>query len=179
VVAPARLRAWGWPLAAALAAGLLGILAFEGERPEPGLAWFAPAGLLAEWPVQQVTSVDVSAGTGHRSFYRDPNGGWRVGAAGAAMTADLAERIETGLKLLHNSAPQRTDLTSEQLGEFRLEPPRLTVTAHAADGDSIAVEFGGSNPLGLERYARVVGRAEILLMPGFVADAWERVAEAR
>ena len=179
MVAPARLKVWGWPLTAALAAGFLGILAFEGERPEPGLARFAPAGLLAKWPVQQVMSVDVSAGTGHRSFHRDPTGGWRLEAVGAPATAELAESIETGLKLLHNSAPERTDLTSEQLGEFGLEPAHLTVTAHAAGGDSIAVEFGGRNPLGLERYARVVGRAQILLMPGFVADAWERVAEAR
>ena len=179
MVAPARLKVSGWLLAAALAAGFLGILAFEGERPEPGLARFAPAGLLAKWPVHQVMSVDVSAGTDHRSFHRNPTGGWRLAAAGAATTADLAQSIETGLKLLHNSAPERTDLTGEQLGEFGLEPAQLTVTAHAADGDSIAVEFGGRNPLGLERYARVVGRAEILLMPGFVADAWERVAEAQ
>ena len=179
MVAPARLKAWGWPLAAALAAGFLGILAFEGERPEPGLARFAPAGLLANWPVQQVMSVDVNAGTGHRSFHLDPAGRWYRDAAGAATTADLAEGIETGLKLLRNSAPERTDLTGEQLGEFGLEPAQLTVTAHAAGGDSISVEFGGRNPLGLERYARVVGRAEILLMPGFVADAWERVAEPR
>jgi hypothetical protein len=179
MVAPARLIAWGWPLAAALAAGFLGILAFEGERPEPGLARFAPAGLLAKWPVEQVMSVDVSAGTGHRSFHRDPAGRWHLDAAGAATTAELDESIETGLKLLRNSAPERTDLTGEQLGEFGLEPAQLTVTARAADGGSIAVEFGGCNPLGLERYARVVGRAEILLMPGFVADAWERVAEAQ
>jgi hypothetical protein len=172
-------KGWAWLAAAALAAGFIGLLAFRDERPEPGLARFRPAGLLADWPVQQVTSVDVGAGTDHRSFYRDPGGGWRLEAAGAATTADLAERIETGLKLLHNSAPERTDLTSGQLGEFGLAPPRLTVTARAASGDSIAVEFGGSNPLGLERYARVVGRTEVLLMPAFVADAWERVAEAR
>ena len=38
---------------------------------------------------------------------------------------------------------------------------------------------GGANPLGLERYARVVGRPEILLLPAFVADAWEPLAAAR
>jgi len=82
-----------------------------------------------------------------------------------------------GLKLLHNSAPQRTDLASEQLSEFGLAPPRLTVTARMTGGASITIEFGRTNPLGLERYARVVGRGEILLMPAFVADAWEPVAE--
>ena len=172
-------RGWGWPVAAGFAAGFIGLLAFQGERPEPGLARFAPVGLLADWPVRQVASVEVRAGTFHRSFGRDPGGFWRPEAADAATAADLAERIELGLKLLHNSAPQRTDLASEQLGEFGLEKPRLVVTARMTGGDSVTIEFGGTNPLGLERYARIVGRAGILLMPAFVADAWDRVAEAR
>ena len=177
MVAPASVRRWGWPLAATLAAAVIGVLAFEGERPEPGLARFAPAGLLADWPIEQVTSVEVSAGLKHRLFRRNPGGAWRLEVADAAPAADLAQRIDMGLKLLHNSAPQRTDLASEQLSEFGLAPPRLTVTARMTGGASITIEFGRTNPLGLERYARVVGREEILLMPAFVADAWEPVAE--
>jgi Domain of unknown function (DUF4340) len=179
VVAPARLRSWGWPVAAIIAAGFIGLLAFYGDRPEPGLARFIPAGLLADWPVQQVMSVDVATGAQNRSFRRYPGGGWRSAAAGEPATADLAQRIETGLTLLHNSAPQRTDLSSAQLEEFGLEPPRLTVTARMTGRTDVTIEFGGANPLGLERYARVVGRNEIMLMPAFVADAWEKVAEAR
>jgi len=50
----------------------------------------------------------------------------------------------------------------------------------AIAGDAgVTIEFGGTNPLGLERYARIAGRSEILLMPAFVADAWQMVAEAR
>jgi hypothetical protein len=179
VVAPARVKAWGWPLAAALAAGFIGLLAFNGERQEPGLARFAPAGILAEWPVGQVTSVEVGAGANQRSFRRNPGGGWHAEAADTVTTADLDERIEKALTLLHNSGPQRTDLAGEQLSEFGLAPPRLAVTARMTGGASITIEFGGTNPLGLERYARVVGRNEILLMPAFVADAWEPVAKAR
>jgi hypothetical protein len=179
MVAPAGVKAWGWPVAAALAVGFIGLLAFHGERPEPGLVRFAPAGLLVGWPLQDVRSVEVSAGTQYRSFYRTPSGGWRPEAGAAASTAELTERIETGLKLLRNSPPQRTDLGNEQEGEFGLRPPRLTVTARTLRGDSMTVEFGGTNPLGLERYARIVGRSEVLLMPAFVADVWEPVAEAR
>lgn len=179
MVAPARLKAWRWPVAAILAAGFIGLLAFEGERPEPGLVRFVPAGILVDWPIEQVSSVEVSVGTDRRSFRRNPGGGWRPEVADAVTTADLAERIETALKLLHNSGPQRTDLASEQLSEFGLAPPRLTVTARMTSGASVTIEFGGTNPLGLERYARVVGRREILLMPAFVADAWEPVAETR
>jgi hypothetical protein len=41
------------------AAGFIGVLAFQGERQEPGLAPFARAGLLADWPIEQVTAVEV------------------------------------------------------------------------------------------------------------------------
>jgi len=164
-VATALVKAWGWPTAAILAAGFIGVLAFQGERPEPGLARFTPAGLLADWPVQQVTSVEVSAGAQHQSFRRNPGGGWRLEAGDAATTADLTKRIETGLTLLHNSGPQRIDLEIEQLAEFGLAPPRLIVTAHMTGGASVTIEFGSTNPLGQERYARIVGRNKILLLP--------------
>ena len=180
MVASAGLRGWGWPAAAALAAGFIAVLAFHGERPEPGLARFAPAGVLADWPIEQVTSVEVSAGNRHRWFHRiSGGGGWRPETADPADVAAVVEQIETGLKLLRNSAPQRADLTDGQLEEFGLMPPRLTVVVHRADGATLTVEFGGANPLGLERYARVVGRPEILLLPAFVADAWEPLAAAR
>ena len=172
-------KPWAWAIAAALAAGFIGLLAFQGERPEPGLAQFTPVGLLADWPIEQVTFVEVVSGEKHQSFRRDPEGGWRSGAADASVSADLDERIEQGLKLLHNSGPQRTDLGSEQLAEFGLAPPRLTVTARKTGGASTTIEFGGTNPLGLERYARIAGRNEILLMPSFVAEPWESVVEVR
>jgi hypothetical protein len=66
---------------------------------------------VADWPVQQVASVEISAGTYYRSFHRDPGGLWLPEAVDTASAADLSEQIEAGLKLLHNSAPQRTDLT--------------------------------------------------------------------
>lgn len=179
MVAPAGVKSWAWPVAAALAAGFVALLAFHGERPQPGLARFKPAGLLADWPLQQVVSVEVGSGADHLSFHRNPAGDWRQRAADMAITADLAQRIETGLSLLHNSAPQRTDLVNDHSGEFGLEPPRLTVTAHTNGGAVITVEFGDSNPLGLERYARIVGKDEVLLMPAYVAEAWEKVAEAQ
>lgn len=176
------MRRWAWPLAAAVAAGFIGALAFEGERPEPGLVRFQPAGLLADWPIEQVTAVEVDAGADHRSFRRQPDGAWRA-PTGQAPAAALAERIETALKLLRNSAPERIfaagEPAGERLAEFGLEPPRLTVTARKIGGDSITIRFGSANPLGLARYARIAGRAEIMLLPTFVAAAWERVAEAR
>jgi len=143
MVASAGVKGWVWGMGATLAVGFIGVLALQGERPEPGFARFKPAGLTADWPVQQVISVEVSTATHRRLFDRGPGSGWRLEATDDATTeADLAERIETGLTLLHNSAPERTHLTSEQLEEFGLEPPRLTVTARAINGASIAVDAG-------------------------------------
>jgi hypothetical protein len=41
------------------------------------------------------------------------------------------------------------------------------------------IEFGARNPQGLAQYARLTGRAEILLLPSFVGEPWEAVIEAR
>ena len=61
MVAAAGVRGWGWAAAAVLAAGFIALLALHGERPEPGLARFQPAGLLADWPIEQVTSIELRA----------------------------------------------------------------------------------------------------------------------
>ena len=63
MVAAAGVRGWAWPVTAAFAAGFIALLALHGERPETGLARFQPAGLLADWPIEQVTSVELRAGT--------------------------------------------------------------------------------------------------------------------
>lgn len=177
-MAAAGVRTWAWAVGAALAAGFLGVLAFHGERPEPGLDRFEPAGLLVDWPIEDIAKLELSAGTKHRSFHRVA-GGWR----GEGAPADLEQRIATGLKLLHNSAPQRILAASEIGGhglvEFGLEPPRLTLSAATAAGRRVTIRFGAANPLGLARYTRIDGRPEVILLPAFVAEAWERVMETR
>jgi hypothetical protein len=179
MVATAGVKSWAWTAAAVLAGGFIALLAFHGDRPEPGLVRFQAVGLLANWPIEQVTFIELRAGARQQLFHRDPHGDWVPEADGARMLSDLPARIETGLKLLHNSAPQRTDLADEQLVEFGLVPPRLSVSVRQAGGQELTVDFGGVNPLGLERYARIRGRPEILLMPSFVAEAWEPLAVAR
>jgi len=177
VVSPARLRPWVWPIAAALAASFLFVFALHGSRPEPGLACFEANGLLADWPAHRIVAVAVGSDEGRSAFRRDPQGKWRLDPEDERVPPDVAERIETGLTLLRNAAPRRRDLPGAQVAEFGLAPPRLIVVARHADGTSRMVEFGGLNPLGLERYARTGG--EIMLLPSYLAEAWELVAARR
>jgi hypothetical protein len=181
VVAAAIVMRWRWPVAAALAAGFIVVLAFHGERPEPGLGRFEAAGLLATWPAEDVAALEVGAGPARRSFRLVPGRGWSLEGADAAVSPVLAERIATALKLLRNSAPERIfaegELDHQRLAEFGLDAPPLTVTARSVRGASMTVHFGNANPLGLARYSRVEGRADVMLLPAFLADAWQAVAD--
>ena len=103
--------------------------------------------------------------------------GWRLDPTGASVPSDVGARIETGLALLRNAAPRRRDLPGGNIAEFGLAPPRLVVIARSAEGDWRTIEFGGPNPLGLDRYARTGG--EIMLLPSYLAEAWEQVAARR
>ena len=161
-----------WPALAALAAGTLLLLALYGERPGAGLDKFEASGPMVHLDPAGIAEVEVHAGALRWRFARQ-GGGWRVVEASSTPPADVAVRIETGLRLLHNSAPERI-LAGDELAAqaaFGLDPPVLSVVATGASRFSIA--FGAANPLGLARYARVEGRGEVALMPGYVAETWE------
>ena len=63
--------------------------------------------------------------------------------------------------------------------EFGLEPPRFSVSVRSRSAAPFNIEFGAQNPQGLAQYARLTGRAEILLLPSFVGEQWEAVMKAR
>ena len=178
-MAAALVMRWVRLTAAAMAIAFIAILAFHGERPEPGLVNFQAAGLLADWAVDGVTSVIVVAGGKQRSFHRLPGDHWRADEDGVRPVP--TERINAGLALLRDSAPQRwlaaDEISDRSLAEFGLDPPRLAVTIGKTGGESITLSFGGTNPLGLARYARINGRPGLVLLQSFVADPWEQVAE--
>ncbi len=166
------------PVAAVLAVGFLVVFAFHGERPESGLAPFVAAGIMPLRP-EGVEAVEIDMGGRHWRLTRGRDGRWGLAQGAALAAGDPEALIEKGLRLLHVSAPERT-LTSEEVAavpasEFGLAPPALTVTARGASSAPFTVHFGGKTPLGLARYARVEGRQEMVLVPGFVAEAWEAV----
>ena len=177
MVAATRLTVWASSTAALLTLAFIAALAFTGDRPEPGLERFRPAGVLAAWEIEDIVAVEIVAGTEHRLFRRGPDGIWQ------GVGAETTQHIERGLTLLRNAAPQRVFASGEidtgSLVEFALDPPRLTIIARRYTGNPVTVRFGAANPLGLARYARADGRPEVLLLPSYVAEAWEEIVRTQ
>jgi hypothetical protein len=163
-----------WAAAALGATALLVTLAFTGGRGGPGLAPFVPKGLMTI-PIEDVREVDVAAPRGHWHFVRTRDG-WR--ATQGIATAGFEVRLDSALKLLRNSGPDRV-LTEAEVAragatQFGLAPPRLRIIVSGADASVFAISFGVTNPMGLSHYARPDGSSEIALLPAFVAEEWER-----
>jgi hypothetical protein len=163
-----------WAAAALGATGFLAVLAFTGGRGGPGLEPFKPRGLMTI-PVEDVREVDVAALHGHWHFVRTPDG-WRA-TAGTA-TAGFEARLDSALKFLRNSGPERVlteaEVTRAGAAQFGLVPPRLRIVVSGPGASVFAISFGVTNPMGLSHYARLDGSPEIALLPAFVAEEWER-----
>jgi hypothetical protein len=177
-VVAAAMNRFAWIAAALAATAFLAVLAFTGGRGGPGLAPFTPAGLLTI-PAEQVREVEVTSGDEQWHFVRG-EGGWR--AERGKATAGFAARLEAALTLLRNSAPERiltdAELASIDVAQFGLDPSRLRVVVRGSGANTFAISFGAANLLGLSRYARLDGKREIALLPGFVAEAWEQLGGA-
>ena len=196
VGAPA-LRRLLWPGAAVLGAGVIIALAVYGHRPDPSLARFEAAGVMLSIQPDSVTEVVVSQGERRWRFERRDASGWAaapgpplgegVGGEGVGREGvgreSVATHLDSGLRFLHVSAPQRVLQPQEVAGtppsEFGLAPPRFSVSIRSPAAAPFDIEFGALNPQGLAQYARVMGRAEILLLPSFVGEQWEAVMTAR
>jgi hypothetical protein len=167
-----------WAAAALGAMAFLVTLAFTGGRGGPGLDPFIPKGLMTI-PIEDVREIDIAAPRGHWHFVRT-QGGWR--ATQGIATAGFEVRLDSALKLLRNSGPDRV-LTEAEVAragaaQFGLAPPRLRIIVSGTGASVFAISFGGTNPMGLSHYARLEGSPEIALLPAFVAEEWERTGGA-
>lgn len=171
-----------WLGAAVLAAGVIIALAFHGRRPDPSLVGFQAAGVMVQISPDAVTEVAVSQGERHWRFERGSSKVWAA-APGPPLGESVAAHLDSGLRFLHVSAPQRVlqpeEVAATSASEFGLEPPRYSVSVRSAGAAPFTIEFGALSPHGLAQYARVTGRAEILLLPSFVGEPWESVMGAR
>ena len=163
-----------WAAAAVGATAFLAALAFTGGRGGPGLEAFKPKGLMAI-AVEDAREVDVTTARGNWHFVRTQDG-WRATLGEA--TAGFGTRLDGALRLLRNSGPDRVlsgaEVAQAGAAQFGLAPPRLRVIVSGPGASVFAISFGGVNPMGLSHYARLDGRQEIVLLPAFVAEQWER-----
>ena len=166
-----------WLIAPLAAAGTLLWLALMGERPATHVARFEAAGVMRHIPLHEIYEVEIVSGARNWRFTKDPIG-WAAAGATAAGPLNVG-RVDKGLRLLRDSAPERVLAASEprDLAAYGLHPPVLSVIVKGRATFSVA--FGIANPLGLARYARVGGRAEVLLLPRYVADSWEEAVGLR
>lgn len=175
------LRRWAWAVAATLAAVAVLALALHGRRPDPSLARFEAAGVMLAIAPESVTEVEIARGERRWRFERAGAGGWT--ASPSPPGERVSAGIDSGLRFLHVSSPQRVLQPDEIAGtppsEFGLEPPRFIVSVRAPAAAPFTIEFGGLNAQGLAQYARIIGRAELLLLPGFVGEPWETVMDGR
>jgi hypothetical protein len=168
--------------AALLAAGVIIALASYGRRPDPSFAPFEAAGIMLLIPPETITDVVMVQGERRWRFERASPNGW-VAGSGSPLGESVRARLDSGLRFLHVSAPQRVLQPQEVAGiapsEFGLEPPRYSVSVRSSAAEPFNVDFGAPSPQGSAQYARVTGRAEILLLPRFIGEQWEVVMGAR
>lgn len=181
MAAPALTRV-AWIGAAAVAAATILAFALHGRRPDSGLVRFEAAGVMVHIAPERVREVELTAGERRWRFARVPTGGWS--AMGPPLPSrDWARLIDEGLRFLSVSAPQRVMAREEYAGmspgEFGLGPARYAVLVRALETEPFAIEFGSLNALGLGQYARVAGRAELLLLPSFVGEPWAKATGLR
>jgi hypothetical protein len=127
--------------------------------------------------VEDVREVQVLAGEQQQRFTHSHTGTWRT--RDAPVPTETAQHLERGLRFLHVTAPQRV-LSPEEYAEtplaaFGLAPPHSVVVVRTATSTPFLIEFGDVNLQGLAQYARIGGRAEIILLPRFVGEPWEAV----
>jgi hypothetical protein len=170
-----RLKRHAWSLLAAGAVALLLGLALYSPDRQKGLVEHVVNGPMRQIAPADIVALRVVSGAQQQRFERAASG-WRVADAGAPADAATVNAIEAGLRLLHNSPPERS--FDAATPEFGLDPAALQVRVQTADGQVFEAEFGAANPIGLARYSRVrsAGATSLHLMSGYVAEAWEQVA---
>lgn len=177
MVAAALLKVFkrhAWSLLAAAAVLLLLGLALYSPDRQKGLVNHLASGPMSAIAVADIAALRVVSGAQRQRFERTA-GGWRLAEGGAPADAATVNAIESGLRLLHSSPPERIFDTTT--AEFGLDPATLQVQLQAANGQMFEAEFGAANPIGLARYTRIrsAGISSLQLMPGYVAEAWEQV----
>jgi hypothetical protein len=170
------LQRQAWALAGAVAALLLllGVALYSPDR-QKGLTEFEAVGPMRHIETAAVVALRIEVGQRQWDLERRATG-WHMVQGGAPVDATTSDAVEMGLRLLHNSPPERGFDTESS--DFGLTPTALRIHLSTNDGASFEADFGGANATGLARYVRIrePGRSALHLMSGYVVEPWEQVA---
>jgi hypothetical protein len=158
------------PLLALLGIAYLVAMIVLGAQPmQRQLVKFEASGVLRMAP-QFAERVTLSRAGQQVVFIRAKGGNWNR-EDGAAHGEAAPTHIETGLKMLHNSAPVREIELHELIGidtrPFLLENPEVIIGV-AGSGHTFTARFGGLNPEGFLQYMQLDGDQRIYLMSRFI-----------
>lgn len=179
-----RLAGRGWLAVAVLVGGGLLAAALVSPDRQQQLQEHVASGPMREVAESQVLRVSVQQGERQWQFQRQ-GPGWTVTPERALSAAQLTEQVDGAVRLLRNAAVER-ELEADS-PDFALDTPQTVrvrvFTSAAADAPvAWAFDFGASNPVGLARYTRVQGGAapaQRVLLPSYVAEAWEQAVGLR
>ena len=166
-------------LVAALAITYLFAMFLAGELPRHGHYHMArgPEGLLKATP-ETVSAVTLATPTLAVKLVRH-GAGWAY-ASGIPLEDEVRAALEETLRYTHRAPPVREleDATDEEsLRSMGLLPPEISLTLDAAGGERLQLDLGVANADGALRYARRGDTGAVLLLSGFLGDAWYRLAK--
>lgn len=169
-------RSW---LLAGLAISYLLAMFLAGELPRHGHYHESrgPEGLLKA-PPEAVKTVLLETSTLAVKLVRD-EAGWAF-VTGTPLDDEARVALEKTLRYTQRAPPVR-ELSNaageEGLRSMGLSPPGISLTLEAADGERLELALGKTNTDGALRYARREDTGEVLLLSGFLGEAWYRLAE--
>lgn len=172
----ARLTPW---LAAALAEAWLVFMIMAGDLPGHGHYHQAgpAAGLLAADPAR-VRQVSLTTSSMTVQLIRTGSG-WQWAGQGSALGERLATALEAALTYTWRDPPVRQlahPVTHEALRAAGLVTPALSLGLEGKGGSLLQLSIGGKNADGVLRYARREPGGKLLLLSGFLGEAWDNLA---
>jgi len=166
------LKHHAWALAAIAALLVLLALAWRSPDREKSLSDHQAAGAMRHIATSDIAALQVA--TPQRELRLERSGAaWHRAGTNTPVAAATGEAIETGLRLLHNTSPERS--FDSATPAFGLDAATLQVRVQTVDGRRFEMAFGAINPIGMARYVRTRsdGVDSLLLMPAYVAEPWE------
>lgn len=119
---------------------------------------------------EKIDEMTVKSATGDTTKLKRDNGAWKI-VSPAALTPDMAEVSAITTALAGVEAEKVIDENAASLGNFTLDPARISVTFHVEGGATHTLDLGVKTPTGADVYARADGGKKVFLIGAYREDA--------